>query len=153
MQVSAHTRCCLGPGASLGLSVAIVHLLLELVSLDVDFFSVVARIPHQNPFTLENCSQLELFLTSQHCKSRGSVSGLFSLQGVAGTVTWDWEELGLCRLKRLLGSSSCFFRSGSNCLTLPPSLLKKSPVKQVFCQINLELSIPSSPLFPCLSSI
>lgn len=99
---------------------AIVHLLLELVSLDVDFFSVVARIPRQNPVTLENRSQLEFFLTSQHCKSRGSGSGLFSLLGVTGTVAWDWEELGFCRLKRLLGSSSCFFRSGSNCLTSPP---------------------------------
>lgn len=58
---------------------AIVHLLPELVSLDVEFFSVVARIRRQNPFTLENRSQLEPFLISQHCEGRGSVSGLFSL--------------------------------------------------------------------------
>lgn len=124
---------------------AIVHLLLELVSLDVDFFSVVARIHGQNPFTLENRSQLELFLTLQHCKSRGSESGLFSLQGVPGPVAWDWEELELCRLKYVLRSSGCFFRSGSNRL---PFALEESQTKQVFRQINLELSIPFSPLFP-----
>lgn len=38
----------------------------ELVSLDVGFFSVVARIHRQNPLTLENHSQLEFFLTSQY---------------------------------------------------------------------------------------
>lgn len=69
-------------------------LLLELVSLDVDFFLVVARI-HQNPFTLEIHSQLEFFLNSHY--RRGNVSILFSSLSVTGAVAGDWgRRWGLC---------------------------------------------------------
>lgn len=64
--------------------------LMELISLDADFFSVVARRHHQHPFIPQNCSQLQLFLASQYCESRGNVRR-FSFSFAKGHKECGWE--------------------------------------------------------------